>query len=266
MTAVLPSRLAVLGSCVTHEALRAAAIPKRSLAVDYARVSIASLTAPSPSCPLIDPVLLDGVGLPGAVQRWLAAEFTKSIPQALADTRPEALLIDLAEERFDLLVLPSGLVVNESLDLLCSGLMETPDFASARRVPRLSDEAWDLWNAGLLRLRRLLWAPPLSGCRVVLHRVRWAAEAWTGRRCEPLPGDALILPGRMASRAAHGDLLQRLNDRFLAVFPEALVVEAPPELCVADPQHRWGLSPLHYIPAYYDAVADRWGRLGAAIV
>lgn len=250
------TQIAVLGSCVTQESLRAAGLPRRALAASYARTSLASLTAPS-GVSAIDPGLVDRLGLPPAVRHWLAAELGKTAPRALADIRPDALLLDLAEERFDLFVLPNGLILNASLDLVASGLMDLPALAGARRVPRLSAEAWDLWEAGLLRFAHL--AASLPDCRIVLHRFRWAAQ---DRDAVDLPAEIAILPGQPSVRAAeHDALLRRLQDRLLSALPSIRILEAAPELCIADPQHRWGLGPLHFIPDYHAAVAEAWHRL-----
>ncbi|WP_156387598.1 DUF6270 domain-containing protein [Methylobacterium sp. Leaf399] len=252
-----PARIAMLASCVTREALLTGGRPLRSLAANYARISLASLTAPFPGCPGIDPGIVERLDRPAAVRHWLRAELCKTVPHALAEARPDVLLLDLAEERFDLLVLPSGLILNASLDLVESGLLETPALAGARRVPRLSAEAWDLWEAGLARFAAL--ATSLPACRIVLHRFRWARRA---QGTAVLPAALAILPGQPIVRAAdHDALLGRLQDRFLAVFPGTQVLEAPPELCLADPEHRWGLSPLHFVPAYHRAIAETWHSL-----
>ena len=97
-----PTSVAVVGSCVTYQALRAGGIPKAQLAANYARTSLASLTPPSASCPVIRPTIL-----------------------------------------------------NESWDLISSGVGRACGLADARRIPRISEEAGLLWEAGLL-------AEPLS--------------------------------------------------------------------------------------------------------
>ncbi|HYD70451.1 DUF6270 domain-containing protein [Azospirillum sp.] len=260
MTAAL-QRIAVVGSCITQQALAAADIHRVDRVADYARASIASLTPP-PSCPVLPLSILDGLGLPPGVHHWLAAELAKTIPGALADARPDVLILDLIEERFDLLVLDSGLIINESLDFATSGLAALPPFAGARRVLRLSDEAWALWEAGLERLRRHVAETPLADARIVLHRAVWASQMRTPAGCEPLPDETFIMLGRSGSRAAHNALLARCHDRFLQAFPTAAVVEAPPDACLADPDHRWGLSPFHYVPAYYEAIAAQWRAMG----
>jgi hypothetical protein len=257
------TRIGAIGSCVTVDALRQLGLGKDQLARFYARTSLASSSRPSPGCSGLPSSLLAGVELPGTVRRWLEAELGKSILDALATARPSALIFDWIDERFDLLVLDSGLAFNESWDFIERGLGKLPVFAAARRVARLSDEAWTLWNAGLVRLKQ--WKDvALPDCTVVLHRASWASRVRSATGVEHLPDATLIMPGVSASRARHNDLLDRYSARFLQVFPEARVVEAGPELRDADAHHVWGVSPFHYVPAYYQAIAEQLQALGIA--
>ncbi|WP_377810870.1 DUF6270 domain-containing protein [Azospirillum sp. A29] len=258
-----PSRIAVIGSCITLQVLRTLGIGRGQIVVHGLRTSFAGLIPPTPDCPVIDALILTGRSLEPAVERWLSAELSKSIPQAIARHRPDLLIVDLIEERFDLLMLDSGLVVNESWDLVSNGLPDLPELASARRIDRLSDEAWTQWEQGMLRFRRWMDRQGQNSCRIVLLRTSWAEVQRTpGGRLTPLPDATVIMPGRIASRQAHNERLERCHAHFQALFPEAVVVEAPPETHVADPDHIWGLEPFHYIPAFYEAVARRLDELG----
>ena len=105
------SRIAVIGSCVTQQSLRTLGIRRDQIVVHGLRTSFAGLIPPAPNCPVIDSAIVKGRGLEPTVEQWLAAELSKSIPQAVSRSRPDVLIVDLIEERFDLLALDSGLVL-----------------------------------------------------------------------------------------------------------------------------------------------------------
>ena len=234
----------------------------RELQLFMARQSLASLTPPRPDCPVIHPSLLDGLPAPDGDRRWLAAELAKTGIESVANSKPHVLMVDLLDERFDLLQIDSGLVFNESQDFLQVGLRDQPALAGARRIPRLSNEAWELWTAGLERFRLAISASPLANCTMILHRAYWASSLRTGEGAQPIPDEIEILPGHVVSIAAHNTLLDRCYDAFLAAFPQAMVVQAPPETLVADPEHHWGQSPYHYVPDYYRSIAAQLKAFG----
>jgi hypothetical protein len=68
------------------------------------------------------------------------------------------------------------------------------------------------------------------------------------------------MAGRPASRARHNALLRRYQAAFRDQLPQAAPVAARDAVRVADPDHRWGLSPFHYVEDYY---RDIWRQLQA---
>ncbi len=237
----------------------AAGLRLRSLAANYARLSLASLTAPFPDTPG------DRCGNPGfprcaaALQHWLGADCAKT---AAADDRAGATGPAPRRSRRGALRplrAPDGLVLNASLDLCTSGLLDRLELLGARRVPRLSAEAWDLWEAGLDRFAAWAEAPaslPDRPASLPLGR-----PGAGGGRSRPARRDRHPAREPTVPAADHDALLGRFQDRFLAMIPRAEWLEAPADLCCADPDHRWGLGPFHFIPAYHAAVARDLGRL-----
>lgn len=258
------SGIAVLGSCVTRDVWSLAGPEESRPLVFLGRTSLASLTLPDGRdnpLPALIPLLPE---LPPFTARALRAELAKGALAQIAAVRPRALIIDFIDERFDLLD-ADGVLLTESLELIQSGLCATPALAAARRIPRLGEEAWQLWEKGLARLRRHLAQPGFAGCRLLLHACFWAEEIQAGDRREKLPDRCEILPGRLASRAAHNALLRRCHARFQEEFPEAITIAPPAALRVADAAHRWGPAPFHFIPAYYRAFATACAEAGLAL-
>ena len=252
------ARVAVIGSCITRDLwpLRDQA-PADLLYVS--RTSLASLFAP--------PVagFTAGEDPPAGLTRYqhraLTDDLAKRSLRRLVEHRPTHLIFDFIDERYDLLALPGGAIVTRSWELEASGYLDQPALAGARPIPRLGEACRRLWNAGLLELAVLLRASVLGEARVILHSAQWATRWRDPEGREPAFGGELeILPGRPADLAAHNRLLRRYEQAFLAALPQAEVIGASPAHVIADAGHRWGLSPFHFVPQYYD---DIWRELHA---
>lgn len=250
----------MLGSCVSQQVLAAVERPHARLVASFARLSLAGLTARPDAYAVCDAEILSRLDLGDTVRRWLSADLAKTALPTLVAARPDYLFVDLIEERFDLIETASGVVLTESADFVASGLADLPEFRDARRIPRLSEEAWRLWEAGLQQFRRTLQAD-LPDCRVVFIRGGWATDAQSATERFPLPERLDIMPGLTVSAADYRALHRRHVARFLEVFPDAICCDEPADTLVADPDHRWGLSPFHNRPEYYDGIAEQLVRL-----
>jgi hypothetical protein len=119
-----------------------------------------------------------------------------------------------------------------------------------------------LWQDAAAELAAFVRATPLSEATLILHAARWAERRRTNEgRTAPMR-DVEILPGHPADIAAHNALLGRYEAAFEAVMPPLRRVEAPAHR-LADDAHVWGLSPFHYVPAYYSEVWRQLEELGA---
>ena len=250
-------RVAILGSCVSRDLWRMAGAPAEGL-LYISRTRLPSLFASRPRG-LVAP---EGPapGLRPNPAQALQADLTKTGLARLAAFRPEVVILDYIDERFDLLAGAGG-VVTASWELETSGWIGLPPLPGLNRVEALGDADATLWRRSLDALATL-FAPggALSGARPVLHAARWAGALRTASgRTEALEPDLEITPGRRAPRAAHNARLEGMHAATLAAIPGLEVVKAPESLVFSDPDHVWGLSPFHYIPDYY---AEVWRQLG----
>jgi hypothetical protein len=144
-----------------------------------------------------------------------------------------------------------------------SGYGDQPALARARVIPRLSPACERLWRGGLEDFAGLVRSSVLGRARLILHRSRWGThQRLTSGRRRALTG-VEILGGDPVRIADYNALLGRQDAAFLAAMPPVEIVEAP-RWQVADPGHRWGLSPFHYVPEYYDAIRAQLSALGLA--
>jgi hypothetical protein len=250
-------RVAILGSCVTRDLWRMMGAPADDL-LYISRTRLPSLFAARPQGMVLPDAPPPGLR-PNPAQA-LRADLAKTALACLAAFRPDVVIVDFIDERFDLLVGAGG-VVTASWELETSGWDALLPLEALRRVDALSAADATLWRRGLDALATLC-APggALSGTRLVLHEARWSNALQTpSRRIEPLDPDLEITPGRPASRAAHNARLGRMHAATRAALPGLEVVKAPESLILSDPDHVWGLSPFHYIPDYY---AEIWRQLG----
>ena len=247
------NRVAIVGSCITRDLWpRQASAPAGLLYV--ARTSLGSLLAP----PLA--AFRVGANPPPPLKRnphdALVADLRKTALARLLAFRPTHLIFDFIDERFDLLA-AGGTIVNESWELTASGYLRQAALRNARRIPRHSPAAEQLWLEGATELAGLVRATPLANARLILHSAQWATRLVDGT---PLT-DVQVLPGRPADIAAHNALLARYEASFRALMPPMEVMAAP-EHRTADKDHLWGLSPFHYPPAYYAAIWDQLAAMG----
>ncbi|MDB5466808.1 MAG: hypothetical protein JWQ46_1570 [Phenylobacterium sp.] len=253
------ARVAIIGSCITRDLWPVRGdSPEGPLYIS--RTSFPSLLA----APVeeFQPAAAPPRGLHQHQHRALVADLRKTALAQLVAFRPTHLIFDFIDERFDLLAIGDS-IVTHSWELEASGYLEQPALAGARPIPRLSGGCARLWSAAAEEFAALVRATPLQDAQLILHAARWAEQSRSeaGHR-RPIP-DVEILAGRTAEIAAHNALLARYEAWFTTVMPPLTRVQAPAKR-IADESHRWGLSPFHYVPAYYEAIWRQLEALGIA--
>jgi hypothetical protein len=252
------ARIAVIGSCITRDLW-----PLRDQApADLLYVSRTSL--PSLLSSPVTGYEARAVGHTRYQRMAVEADLVKSGLSAVIAHQPTHLIFDFIDERFDLLGLPGGEIITHSWELESGGWLEAPVFAGRRGIPRLSDACERLWRNALDQVAMLLTASALSEAQIILHSARWADRQRGQDSVElALQGEPHIWGGRPADLMAHNQLLARYERAFMAAVPQARRIAAAPDNQLADPDHRWGLSPFHYVPAYYEDIRRELAALGA---
>lgn len=253
-------RLAIVGSCITRDLwpIRGGGA-ERLLYIS--RTGFPSLMSP-PCAGFVAPETRPD-GLQGHEHRAVLADLQKTGIPRLVAFAPTHIVFDFIDDRFDLLA-AGGSIVTESAELQIGGYLAQPALVGARRIPRLSAAAERLWLEAAGEFRALVDATPLRRAKLILHSARWAEEQALpdGGRAPVEPID--VVAGERLRTEPHNALLARQEAAFLALFPEASLMAPPDGRRLADPGHRWGLSPFHYIAAYYDDARRRLCDLGLA--
>ena len=234
-------RLGIFGSCVTRDLFEDPVL-RSSLARYTSRSSLISVVA--------EPVALDAqrVRLDSAFQRRCVLEdFDKRFFSELERERLDWLVVDLIDERFDVLRTPSSYVTCSSA-YQGAGLEQDDGF---ERIRRLTGEA-----AALLEDAAAMFAERVTGVlaaeRVIVHRARWLTRFRDGRAVHAFPADRIDFAEHHNTALDHGyDALERhLGGR-------AAVISLDDGRFVADAGHRWALEPYHYEPDYNAAALAR---------
>ena len=255
------SRVAIVGSCISRDLWRFRGESDTDPVAELLYVSRTSLPSLF-ATPLTGfrPAAKPPGGLKAQPHRALVADLTKTALSALVAFRPTHLIFDFIDERFDLLSVGPALVT-DSWELEASGYLDQPAFRGARRIPRLSAACDRLWLDAAAEMAALVRATPLAQAQLILHSARWADRRRTAQGRTAAMSGVDILPGRAGDLAAHNALLALYEAAFAELMPSMARVEAP-DRRLADDGHLWGLSPFHYVPAYYEAIWDQLAPLG----
>jgi len=231
-------RLGIFGSCVTRDLFEDPAL-RPSLARYTSRSSLISAVA--------EPVALDPqrVRLDSAFQRRCVLEdFDKRFIAELEGERLDWLVVDLIDERFDVLRTPSSFVTCSSA-YQSAGLAREDGF---ERIRRLTGDAAALLEDAIATFVARVTAV-LAPERVIVHRARWLTRFRDGDAVHDFPADRVDFAAHHNAALDHGyDALERhLGGR-------ARAIALDDGRYLADARHRWALEPYHY-EADYNAAA-----------
>lgn len=229
--------VAVLGSCVSRDAFSLAPRDGLGLGAYIARSSFASAFSPQ----RVEPeVVATTASIESAFQRRMVnCDLEKTALAALLDPAPNAICIDLIDERFSVGEY-HGTYLTISPEFTRSGF----PLDSLRRIAPDSREHWGMWCDGVARFLACVGTG-----NVVLNKVFWAAQ--------DIHGD--MLPQQEQIRASN-DLLRARYEHLDGLGIER-TIDYPESLLVADPGHKWGLSPFHYSAGFYQHTMAELDRL-----
>lgn len=244
-----PPRIAILGSCVSRDALEIAPAPVTAwtLGIYCARSTILSMMAePFAAFGTIEDTRED------FQTRCAKADVQKGIYGYLARAHADWLVLDLIDERHYLAVDAdrSAATVSKYANefLVRNGRSLEGLHRVDPRDPARTERTLEVIP---LFAERLLKIFPAN--RIVLHEAFWAKQYLNAKgRVRPLsewneghwPEEQTI--------AANAELT-RYYEALTAVIPGLKRIRCPNPLTIADEGHKWQAAPFHYIPDYYTA-------------
>lgn len=240
-------RVLIYGSCISRDSLELAPKQGIQLAGYSARSSLVSAFARRPT------------GLSGTAaqvrssfqRRMLEADAQKELPKVLRSLPYDLLLVDIVDERFN--VLAKG-----EERLTDSPALRESNFlagrASAwRRIYSGSDEHFNGWVDALDRMLNTVAGLP-GPIPVAFLDAGWATTIEG-----PETDQSLSHAGRDPEEA--NDLYARYREYFCSKIPQEQVIRPPAKVTVSDPNHKWGLAPFHYVQGFYDFVGNRLSEI-----
>lgn len=226
-------KILIFGSCVSRDIINYQN-NKIELTDYFARSSMASAFA---SLPINDTYTknLDS----DFQRRMVAADLGKKFKEYINSANFDLLLIDFIDERFNLFMFEEGRLCTLSNELLSAGFDLEKE--SGHSIPSGSDEFYTLWERGWVRFIREI---DKNQCRqkIRINKVFWATTTSSGR----------VFPGYSKNYIlSSNQFLDRLYARVAKDLRGWQFIEANASYFVAAEDHRWGLSPFHYIDVYY---------------
>lgn len=244
-------RVLIYGSCISRDTLELAPQQGIELAGYLARSSLVSAFARRPT-----QLLGTSAQVRSSFQRrMLDADAQKSLPNVLRSLQYDLLLVDIVDERFN--VLAKGAERLTDSPALRESEYMTNSAASWKRVTSGSDEHFSAWTNALNRMLTSVRALPDSP-PVAFLDADWATTVAGGGSTSEL---------RHAGRTpeAANELYSRYREYFRSKIPAERVIRPPSTVTVSDPDHKWGLAPFHYVQGFYDFVGGRLAELGNRI-
>jgi hypothetical protein len=230
-------RIGILGSCVTRDMFKFCKI--ENLLTDYrARSSICGYGTPGLNEKLD---FLDD--LSGFRKTTVLKDLTK---KELPFTQMDLLLIDLIDERFEIYSKTNTIFTRSTYLAEVSGVAK---LKGTKAFERGSEEHFAAFEQGC---RKLLEDCKSHGVKPILHQARWAIVKSEEN------GQSTISNDKKYIERIHreNEILQRLEDIFKKIEPKISTISSQ-DMCVANPKHKWGLQPFHYIGEYYSNIYEQ---------
>lgn len=230
---IMSHKVLIFGSCVSRDVLNYQN-NEIELANYFARSSLASAFA---SLAINDTYTknLDS----DFQRRVVAADLGKKFKEYIKIANFDLFLIDLIDERFNIFMFEQGGLCTLSNELLSAGF--DPEKEPGRIIPSGSEEFYTLWESSWIRF---LSEIDSIQCRdkIRINKVFWATITSSGRNFPTYNKNYILSSNKF---------LDRLYARVAKDLEGWQFIEFSASHFVAAEDHRWGLSPFHYIDVYY---------------
>ncbi|MEW5680650.1 DUF6270 domain-containing protein [Comamonas kerstersii] len=230
----------IFGSCVSRDILNFDNGEAVELVDYYARSSFASLAGSSCEVGFED---LNNIKS-DFQKRMVYRDLNKLIfgGEAVLDlSSADCILIDLIDERFDILELASGAFVTLSSELLSSNLIDNK-FHKNKKIPSGSERHRELWKIGINKFLNFLKDNKLIN-KLLVNEVYWSLLMSNGDSIAERYSLDKINYANNHLRWMYSFLRKNISgDRFIK-YPDYLFRSCD--------DHRWGFSPFHYHESVY---------------
>lgn len=229
----------IYGSCVSRDIFSELNLDEH-IEQYQARCSLHSKV----SEPLKDEEMPELVGIDSNWQKRMVSHDLKK--SGLILTSEDILIVDFIDERFNIMQ-HGETMMTQSKEFNDMGISE--QLGCTQAFTRGTEQEFELWREACLKFKNSLAE---STPRIILHKGIFALKY-------PQNGGYSELPKRKMNLE-----MNRRLEQYYSIFDHILnpiaVIEAPPELIIAEANHKWGLAPFHYIHEYYENI---WQQLSS---
>ena len=236
-------RIAILGSCVTRDAIK---VIKESVNIDIdfyaARSSIASIYSGDPiNCDDSD-VLSPGIGL--FEQKMILWDLRKTVKELIRQKNYDYLILDCIDERFNLCTFDKKIFT-------LSNYMQNSSFYKKMSnqttiIYRNSDESLQLWRQAVDS-----FSQDVQDVNIIVHQAYWATHFYNY--------DTNTIEKFNTSQIEYvTENNARLNNYYSylkKMLPKITLVTVDKELAFSDFAHKWGKDYFHYGKDYYNQLS-----------
>lgn len=233
-------KIGILGSCVSRDAFEFDNGKYDLKGSYFARSSIASMMS--------SPVEFEQSDIKVENQwlRWvLVNDFQKTVVQQLKTKNLDCLIIDLIDERFDLLKIDDGFLNgSDELFKACKEFIENHE--SVTCIKRDSTQVHELFAESAGKFAKIL-NEEFADLPIIIHKALCSTLYTDGEVVNKFSEKSVALYESMNSYLSvyYSILVKEINN--------VSVIHLPQEVQLASKSHRWGLAPFHYIDDYYRA-------------
>lgn len=230
----------ILGSCVTRDAFEKSDALGVELFGYHARSSFATLSNDN----LLKKVTQENLSLLESIsspfrRRMVKNDFNNTVLKAVSKEGFDKVIVDLIDERFHLAVIDNKFVTR-STEFLASGIKVKSS------INTFSDRYFELWCQGFDNFIQT-YKKNHRLEDLIVNQVYWATHT---------SDDKLLDQDKfpMDLTSEHNLKLDRMYSYMNRVIPSENFLRFNDELLKVDQNHKWGISPFHYIDQYYDTM------------
>lgn len=253
----------IFGSCVSRDVLEVQQERKISLRNYIARESIVSAVS--------RPVLLetDRLNLDSNFQKNMVMhDFQKDAFELFKKERSDVILIDLIEERFPLAKIDDS-YVTYSNELMLSAYIDKPKLIrwhkKASPMRWLSKGKDCKWEIGKINADKVIaeFSQRLLGLyhssQIIMHEV-YLSDCYINSEKQV----CLFPKNHLKNNKMVNEQYEYMYHRFEKCIPGVQIINCSKEY-MADENHKWGLSPMHFQKEYYEKVLEEIYRITTVI-
>lgn len=235
-------KIRVYGGCVSRDIFNFNDSEELKIVGYNARSSLATLSSDNVAKKIPDKYYEALRFIESDFQRSMVeSDFNNSILESISNNNYDILLIDLMVDRLNLGML-DGKLITVSASFALSKI-KPESFVKTHSEQFLSE-----WYKGVENFLSVI-DKTVGRDKIKLNKIYWADRAADDQHTVEI--------NRRWDIATHNNKLDVLYGYLEKRLPAASIIEVPKELFIANPSHRWGLAPFHYIDEYYIAMVDR---------